>query len=190
MISSLKIECIQLICFVMHERWYMKLFQVPKLQNCMCLSESVIIRAEKFLWQTHLFLVVLVTEASLVNFESPAWARLTSQATARHIGTGFSKALWWTSLYTKWMFTANINNGTAPKTQLCETPVLHAHLLTIECVCVWLQPQGRSRLVGDCPQPSAAGAEPNRRHDRALVPQAFPCPTHKILAVNSLYAIH
>lgn len=78
---------------------------------------------------------MLVTEASLVNFESPAWACLTHQVTARHIGEGFSGALWWASLYSKWMFTASINNGTAPKGKLYGPPVLPVHLLTVRWVC-------------------------------------------------------
>lgn len=70
-----------------------------------------------------------------MNFEISAWACLTHQVTARHIGAGFSGALWWASLYSKWMFTASINNGTAPNVNLYETPVPHVHVLTVKGVC-------------------------------------------------------
>lgn len=49
MVSSLKLECIQLIYFVKHKRQDMKLFQVPKLQNCLSLRKPVLVIAEKFL---------------------------------------------------------------------------------------------------------------------------------------------
>lgn len=157
----------------------------------MCLSKLVLVRAEKLLWQKYLVLVVLITDASLVYFESPAWACL-SWPVRRQPGTQEQVSQ---ELFGGLVFTLN---GCLLPTLIME---LHQRwefmgllLFMFICwqlsECVRLQPQGRSRLAGDSPQPSAASAEPNRRHNRALVPQAFPCPTHKILAVNSLFAIH
>lgn len=151
------------------------------------LSKSVFLRTEKCLWQKHLVFVVLVMDMSLLYSENPAracllrsvrWQLCTREQVSKELFGGLIFSL----------------NGRLLLTLIME---LHQRwefmtLLLITFICwqlrepVWPQPWGRARLVGDWSQSSAAHAESNRRHNRALAPRALSHPTHKILSVNSL----